>query len=285
MPKIPNVLWKIKGLKYLCLPDSFVTEENLEFDGLDELEELYRFNSKTCEITDLWELRNLRRLSASIYGNDNLSKFIDSIEANVKCLDYTLVLLRDCDFRSEEGMALLKQVFKSSKIHSLCLTREVVHLTKLPEYEPCFFPNLGELYLYGGEISEDPMGTLEKLSNLRKLEISESFVGEEMICHDNGFPQLRHLELSWLSNLKKWTVEEGAMPSLSYLLVSYCDHLDMVPGGIKFITTLQTLNIGGMPEAFIKRVEEGGEDFDKVCHVNSIIKISDLDWIRIIMDY
>lgn len=114
------------------------------------------------------------------------------------------------------------------------------------------------------------MDTLEKLPKLRKLILADkSFVGEEMICHAEGFTQLRHLELDQLRNLENWSVDEGAMPRLSFLKLSSCYRLIMIPVGIRFVSELNILDITYMPTKFHRRVG-AGEDFDKVRHVKAI---------------
>lgn len=60
------------------------------------------------------------------------------------------------------------------------------------------------------------------------------------------------------------------MPSLCRLEITDCNKLEMVPDGLKFVSTLQELEIRWMPRAFKHRLEEGGEDFYKVQHVPSI---------------
>ena len=81
---------------------------------------------------------------------------------------------------------------------------------------------------------------------------------------------LQSLLLSNLYYLEKWRVEEGAMPSLCRLEIEFCCRLKMVPNGLRFITTLQELEIKQMT-SFKDRLNEGGPDFDKVKHVRSLV--------------
>nr|XP_027070536.1 LOW QUALITY PROTEIN: probable disease resistance protein RXW24L [Coffea arabica] len=127
------------------------------------------------------------------------------------------------------------------------------------------------------DIEEDPMETLERLPNLRSLHLQyRSFLGKEMRCKATGFGQLRFLRFERLPNLEKWNVDEGAMPNLSVLTIVYCLNLEMVPSGLKFVTTLKELNIVRMPKKFTDRIqatnghEDQGQDFDKVSHIPSI---------------
>ncbi|XVE80082.1 hypothetical protein DITRI_Ditri14bG0110900 [Diplodiscus trichospermus] len=61
------------------------------------------------------------------------------------------------------------------------------------------------------------------------------------------------------------------MPALRHLRIHGCSRLKKLPEGLRSITTLQELEIEGMPKAFKDKVVKGGEDFYKVQQVPSII--------------
>ena len=139
-----------------------------------------------------------------------------------------------------------------------------------------FSLNLVKLTLRDTCLEEDPMPTFEKLPKLKILRLLGyhfgpllAFSGEDMFCSKGGFPLLQYLQLSYLNKLEEWRVEEGAMPSLCHLKIIYCRRLKAIPDGLRFITTLRELEIYQMPKSFIDRLEEGGQDFDKVKHVPS----------------
>ena len=126
--------------------------------------------------------------------------------------------------------------------------------------------------LNSSHLEEDPMATLEKLPNLKILCLLRNvFVGKNMVCSERGFPQLQCLVLKELHHLEEWRVEEGAMPSLCRLQIKCCHKLKTIPDGLRFITTLQELEITDMPKTFQDRVDKGGEDFCKVQHVPSLV--------------
>ncbi|OMO65742.1 putative Disease resistance protein RPP13 [Corchorus capsularis] len=99
--------------------------------------------------------------------------------------------------------------------------------------------------LKGTKLHEDPMATLEKLPNLRVLILRSAFTGNKMVCSAQGFPKLDSLIIEWLEELEEWKVEEGAMLPLRHLEISYCQNLEMLPEGLRFIATLQELKIKG----------------------------------------
>ena len=115
------------------------------------------------------------------------------------------------------------------------------------------------------------MATLEKLPNLKILRLTMAFFGKNMICSERGFPLLQSRILHWLEIIEEWNVEEGAMPSLRRLKFQFCCNLSTIVDGLRFVTTLQELEIQAMPKTFKHQVDIGGEDFYKVQHVPPLI--------------
>ncbi|KAK8633223.1 hypothetical protein V6N13_014071 [Hibiscus sabdariffa] len=165
--------------------------------------------------------------------------------------------------------AHLKHLLSSCiSVCKLCLD---VGISELPEYHH-LSSDLTYIHLECSKLEEDPMPTLEKLPNLRVLELNDvAFKGKEMSCSAQGFPKLEYLTLAGLYNLEEWKVDEGAMPCLRQLEIEGCRELKMVPDGLRYITRLQELEIESMPKMFIDKLVEGGEDFGKVRHVPSRI--------------
>ena len=107
-----------------------------------------------------------------------------------------------------------------------------LNLVKLPDQFP---PNLTKLTLNISYLQEDPMPTLEKLSNLRCLSLNlNAYVGKEMVC--SALTPKHHpmrleaaiavvvavflnsfLFLYGIHTLEEWIVEGGAIPSLLLL--------------------------------------------------------------------
>ncbi|KAK9987562.1 hypothetical protein SO802_027801 [Lithocarpus litseifolius] len=61
------------------------------------------------------------------------------------------------------------------------------------------------------------------------------------------------------------------MPSLRRLKFQFCCYLSTIANGLRFVTTLQELEIQAMPKTFKHKVDIGGEDFYKVQHAPSLI--------------
>ncbi|KAF2310195.1 hypothetical protein GH714_007152 [Hevea brasiliensis] len=111
------------------------------------------------------------------------------------------------------------------------------------------------------------MGILEKLRNLRFLQLNHSYEGSKMVCSAHGFPQLETLIFASLCELEEWEIEEGAMPYLMTLQLMNLNYLMMIPEGLKSVTAIQELKICGIRGELKNRVQvtDGveGEDFDK----------------------
>ncbi|KAL0376909.1 UNVERIFIED_CONTAM: putative disease resistance RPP8-like protein 2 [Sesamum calycinum] len=274
--KLPNFTHKMRTLRHLYLPSSSFTTrgENLKLDGLNELETLIEFDSSKGDITNLLNMPKLRVLDGRISDEGSLSMIIDHIlNHQDQFRNIELHIQGTCNVNKEkDGSTLLRRLLMC---RSLSLLDILCPVSKLPAYEVQLYQNVIILNLLGTRIEEDPMEILEKLPVLRNLWLRrDAYVGREMVCRATGFPQLRRLVLVKLPNLVEWRVEKGAMPNLFYLSIATCSKLEMIPEGLKFITTLNQLYIYDMPKEFRKRVGvvdgEEGEDYHKIKHIPSI---------------
>ncbi|KAK8992356.1 hypothetical protein V6N11_048440 [Hibiscus sabdariffa] len=118
-------------------------------------------------------------------------------------------------------------------ICKLSLNAEIV---KLPEC--CYLsPDLAYIQLRRCKLEEDPMATLEKLPNLRILEVeNKAFIGKEMNCSAQGFPKLYSLSFWGLYSLEVLKVDDEAMPSLRRLQIESYQKLKMrLPERLKML--------------------------------------------------
>ncbi|KAJ9704320.1 hypothetical protein PVL29_002741 [Vitis rotundifolia] len=252
--EIPNVLWKMQQLRHLYLPWSYkiIDAEKLRLDTLTNLEILRYIDPDKCCVKDLVKLKNLRKLHI------HAIKSIEQLDVIFKPPSPVLRRIRSLSLhffngRIEEGD--LRQLLSGCH-HDLYGLYLAAGITS---------------YFCGAlSFEEDPTVTLEKLPHLKFLSLSETFIGMEMVCSGKGFPQLKYLSLSLFPNVEKWRVDEGSMPSLGDLRIMKCQQLREVLDGLRLIVTLQKMEVSGMPETFLDRLREGGEDFHKVQHIPSI---------------
>ncbi|GFQ04433.1 putative disease resistance protein at1g50180 [Phtheirospermum japonicum] len=275
--EIPNVIWKMERLKHLYLPagDFLITGDGkLRLDGLSELETLVNFSTSLCDVKDLDGLTNLRKLRAAINGNlDDLPDIIKYISFKQNHLRRSSLSISSCpQFCSDAELSLLRTLLGCYRLYKLSVCGRIA---KLPEHYH-FSSTIAKIAFKGSALDEDPMATLEKLPKLSSLTLYEStYMGEDMVCLAQGFPGLLYLKLWGLPNLKTWRIDEGAMPKLTRLVIARCEKLEMLPDGLRFISTLQKLNVRVMPEEFKDRLRTTaagveGEHFYKVQHVADI---------------
>ncbi|CAA3025379.1 putative disease resistance protein At1g50180 [Olea europaea var. sylvestris] len=272
--QIPNIIYRMERLRHLYLPKSFHTEDGskLRLDGLSELETLVNFNTSLCDVKDLDTLTNLRKLRASIKDKlDDLPNILKYISFTKNHLRRSSLSISCPQFCSDAELSLLRTLLGCHRLYKLSIEGRI---GKLPEFYH-FSSSIAKIAFKASSLEEDPMATLEKLPKLSSLTLySSTFVGEEMACTVKGFPKLLYLKLWGLSNLKRWRIDAGAMPKLSRLVIARCENLEMLPDGLKFITTLQKLNIRWMSDDFKDRLRavdgDEGDDLYKVRHVPDI---------------
>ncbi|XP_009337964.2 putative disease resistance protein At1g50180 [Pyrus x bretschneideri] len=264
--QIPNVIWKMEGLRHLYLPKWCGNAvDKLQLGNLINLQTLVNFPANKCDVEDLRKLTNLRKLVLNDPKHFNsLMKIFNPQSRTLSCLESLSLTSETLSFPDE--VVDVRQVMLS------CRRLQKLHvqgrIEKLPEYHQ-FPPNLAKLTLWGTKLEEDPMPTLEKLPNLRILSGWQMFMGKKMVCSNQGFPKLRSLLLRGFSKLEDWTMEEGAMPSLCRLEISNCTKLKTIPDSLRFVKTLQELEIYGC--LFKINIGSEGENFYKVQHVPSIV--------------
>ncbi|KAG7657022.1 NB-ARC [Arabidopsis suecica] len=236
---IPNVLWKLHRLRHLCMPSDLDPKTKLDLSTLRNLQQLWDFPVGKCNPRDLLAMTSLRRLSINLSSQNT---------------DFVVV-------------SSLSKVLKRLR----GLTINVPCEPMLPPVDS-FSSDLGALRLWQCGLVDDPFMVLEKLPNLKILQLFEgSFVGSKLCCSKNGFPQLHSLTLSQLENLEEWTVEDGAMMRLVTVELKCCNKLKSVPKGTRFLKNLQEVEIGNMTKAFKDKLISGGEDFYKVQHVPCVV--------------
>ncbi|KAK7295510.1 hypothetical protein RJT34_18419 [Clitoria ternatea] len=266
--EIPNIIWKLKRLRHLYLPNWCGNVANyLQLENLTNLQTLVNFPASKCDVKDLLKLKKLRKLVLN--DPKHFKKFSESFSPPHKTLDCLQSLSLRTDMLSfpDNVVNVEKLVLGCPSLRKLQVEGRI---ERLPEAS--LFPaELSKLTLWGCRLVEDPMVTLEKLPNLKFLSGWEMFVGKKMVCSPNGFPQLKALLLRGLPNLEEWIIENQAMPNLHRLSISDTNRLKTVPDGLKFVTSLRELEIRWMPKSFKTRLATAGEDYYKVQHVPSIV--------------
>ncbi|KAL2463558.1 putative disease resistance protein [Forsythia ovata] len=196
---IPDVLWKLDHLRHLYLP-LFYKNSHLQLSSLTRLETLKNFDTRVSDFRDLFHLTKLRRKLSAIFslGWEDLQAIMNYLtrNSNLLCESSFSIYYR---FRSEKELHFLRQLVGCDHLRNLDLIGRV---TKLPEYH-YFSSSLIKLTLRKSELEENPMAILEKIPTLKFLSLNLNvFMGKEMSCSRQGFPQLRTIELREIPGLE-----------------------------------------------------------------------------------
>uniref|UniRef100_A0A166CNA2 Uncharacterized protein n=1 Tax=Daucus carota subsp. sativus TaxID=79200 RepID=A0A166CNA2_DAUCS len=258
-----DVLVKMDCLRHLYLPkfkvDVLGRKSKLRFNGLSKLETLENFDTSWCEVKDLRELINLRKLTVTVRGScdilEEMMKNLDDVASSPSsCLRFLGVTIVDCDIELNNDLTILKQLVYAENLN----LRDLKIYDLIPEVGLIFPLHVSTicittLYLRESYLAEDPMPILEMLPVLSVLQMREdTYVGKEMVCSATGFPKLTVLILYKFTKLENWRVEEGSMPILSYLIIGRCNKLEELPEGLVF---LKSLHIAQMPQDFNDRLK------------------------------
>ncbi|KAG8369851.1 hypothetical protein BUALT_Bualt14G0056600 [Buddleja alternifolia] len=279
---IPDVMWKLKKLKHLYFPLSFLTRyaRKLRLKGLVELETLINFNPGMMNVNDLSQLLKLQYMSLNIGGS------VEDIACVTKRMNMdshgqrlrTCIKISNFDCYTEEKHSVIRSLLASQ---SLIIFSLEGHFRRLPVFDD-ISQNIARIELIGSELIDNPMRTLEKLPNLRVLVLNDdAFIGKEMVCSAAGFVELKHLELLNLQKLEKWTVEEGAMPKLSTLAIQSCGKLIMLTEELQFVGRLRQMIVSRVHEELKANLGEVhvlmNESTSKVQNARPNISIDDVD--------
>ncbi|CAL9238180.1 unnamed protein product [Arabidopsis halleri] len=238
---VPNVFKEMLELRYICLPWSTTSRTKLELGNLLKLETLENFSTENSNVTDLHRMTRLRSLKILISGEGWRMETLSSTLSKLGHLE---------DLTIESPEVFLK--------HPKLMLPDLQH----------FPSHLTTISLHDCRLEEDPMPILEKLLQLKVVSLwQNTYVGRRMVCSSGGFSQLHKLLIRGQEELKEWIVEEGSMPLLHSLTISWCDKLKELPEGLRFITSLKELTIDTDEREFKKKVSKGGEDYYKIQHI------------------
>ncbi|PON98635.1 NB-ARC domain, LRR domain containing protein [Trema orientale] len=181
------------------------------------------------------ELSNLRNLGIQFVTSEEVSSFLAFPNFKLSMLQSLRMSLLSIN----GAFSNLQPLSECVMLSKLCLDGKIsddLSLEFLPE-------SLTKLILRDSSLSKDPMPVLEKLPNLRYLQLHNSYNGSKMVCGAQGFPRLETLQLFSLKNVMMWRVESGTtMPKLKTLHIKDLPELSMIPEEL-CITNLRELKV------------------------------------------
>ncbi|KAK2986210.1 hypothetical protein RJ640_000372 [Escallonia rubra] len=271
---LTNVIGKMKQLRHLLLGSTVEADQDvLRRSTLTNLETLKHIKSEHVVGAGKGiKLPNLRNLGLIFQRSEDVDAFFKSPVLKMNRLRSLKMNVQSAGV----SYPILEPLSPCDRLSNLRLQGPIAEVGKQICHPLAFLPpNLCKLTLESSRLKQDPMPTLGKLQNLKILRMHGfSYIGREMVCSANGFPQLEFLELCNLYQLEDWIVEGGAMHRLRGLYISFCPELKMIPEELKSLTTLRELTFGDLSKALLSRVrmtqEKEGEDFYKVKHIPAI---------------
>ncbi|KAM4105951.1 hypothetical protein ACB094_04G030300 [Castanea mollissima] len=277
---LPQSIWKMHRLRHLYLSESYRSRFGRPPRGasLEDLQTLWGVfvDEKSPVKYGLDTLKNLRKLGVACRCmsnqedvNHEMSLQLEAVAEWIKNLTHLQSLrLKSHDESNQPWDLHLQSLLGHTNLSSIYLLGRL----KTPSVISEFPENLIEITLSASALSEDPMRKLNKLPKLRILQLfSKSYMGKNMRCSGDSFPQLRVLKLWKLEELEDWIVLEGALPRLRDLEIRSCAKLHKLPYGLQHVKTLQELKLSNMPREFTERIEDSNsEDWGKIAHVRHV---------------
>ncbi|KAH7688998.1 P-loop containing nucleoside triphosphate hydrolase protein [Dioscorea alata] len=266
---LPFTIWKIKTLRHVLLTWETPPQSV-------KLEDLLTLNSVTfgSHETINWSFPNLRKFKVLINKEHHRAKLTQLLNE--------LRHLISLHIKAEGGCHIEIKTTKDFPFHNT-LQSLTLHgpwpmgnaISEFPIY-------LTKIELCGSELKEDPMPKLEMLQHLVTVKFFASvYFGKTMVCSAGGFLMLESLFIAnWydkklmgvrmgeaMPNLEEWSIEEGAMPKLTFLRLTSCEKLKMLPD-FRHVMSLQKLELYCMSKELIRRTRR--EDSHKIRHVPKI---------------
>ncbi|CAI9113460.1 OLC1v1014066C2 [Oldenlandia corymbosa var. corymbosa] len=232
---LPDSLWNLQKLKYLCIGagGGDVPIENI--DKSPVLYELDEFSGARIPYNCSLELE---RLVAKFPNIRKLRCFISCNKDNKSENPHRGIIVRDF----------------LTHLESLSLSSDINQVFKFG------FPNnLKKLKLRGFILSGENMSTIGELPNLQVLELhSTRFEGDTWETKEMEFSQLRILKLRFV-DLVSWIANDDQFECLQMLVLEECDNLEEIPCHcLENILTLETIVVVNPSEATRKSEDQTG---------------------------
>ena len=252
---IPNKIENLVLLRYLSIPSSELHDIPDSVCNLWNLETLDMRNSRLkCLPKGLWKLQKLRHLyldgPISLPRTDNEEALPNlQVLTGIAMNQDTVNLFGKSTFPNVRKLGLYSSREESgllSSLHPLC------YLQTLKIYElfylsiPISFQlTVTKITLVGAVLSSSNIRALGSLTNLRILSVRGVRQGCSEItlhCDESSFRQLEVFKMVNMDVLK-WTIGNGAMPSLQRLNIEHCRFNYAAAKSILCLTALRDVEI------------------------------------------
>lgn len=276
---IPSSLCNLVLLRHLFLPiECAWNEKELRLSTLRNLQVLWGVKCRR----GVWFSREMAKLSPTIKKLKVAVSTETDLVAAFNCSSLMLHQLHTFHCEWGDGIVLQKEdsAFHGQHLHKLVLVGKIqVNNFSLMLPSNIVILELKDTALQNKNGEDDnPMVFIGALARLKRLKLSNFYLGSTFICKFRSFPQLEELHLENLNNLEIWSVNEGAMSSLKKLVILYCGKLLEFPQGLPFMASLEKLEYFGVPEEFGQKAIEcgwSGERLKLPHNIQAIIRMCD----------
>ncbi|KAL1819819.1 hypothetical protein ACET3Z_014688 [Daucus carota] len=219
--EFPVEICELTGLRHLSFPNHYRTEVRRSMKISSHQTELQTVDGILFENwiqIDTLNLIHLHTLTILTSSTEGIAYSLDSL-ANLSNLQSFIL-------RFNSGVIpTIKPLLSCKRLKAVTL-----HGTISDRSELGFLPlSVTNITLTGSKLMEDPMPTLERLSNLIGLDLDAVYMGKKMVCSNDALPCLKYLIIRGFRNLEEWLVEDGALSSLKNFETSGCDKLKKYP--------------------------------------------------------
>ncbi|CAI9105696.1 OLC1v1004680C1 [Oldenlandia corymbosa var. corymbosa] len=266
--ELPNEILKIEGLIHLIVFDK-PSDSTFVLNGfkgpkgivkLSCLEWLCHIEANEILIREIGELKHLKVLGIKSLRQQDGKQLCSSLGKLSNLEDLCLRAIKDDEMLDLDDMNLV--------VHSGLLNLQVLSLWSQLRNVPKIISSLQELTsieLGWSRLMVDPLEYLQCLPNLRSLFLYKAFDGKSLCFKAGCFLKLENLILWRLYNLRELRINKDAMPNLRELSIISLESLKELPWGVKYLTKLQLLYIGGiMDEVIVKQVRGPCEEISHI---------------------
>ncbi|KAJ1268474.1 hypothetical protein BS78_07G138100 [Paspalum vaginatum] len=300
--KLPSSIGNLRNLQTLILKGTLVSELPKAILQAKQLQHLLAYRYDIEKKPDRQpDIINGVRVPKGIGCLEELKTFsvIDTNEesSTVKEL-HKLTKLRRLgivNLKENDGPELCKALAEMGELSSISLTsanNEHINLQNLVTMQP----NLERLYLRGmlslnenfflslqalvrlrlvrSSLAAKFFNELQQLPNLVELALIQAFNDDNLNCIEDGFPELKILDLDQLDSLVVMNVH-GSLRKLHKLIIRNCSKLRSVPLGIEQLKELKELHLFDMPEPFLEKIQKGNVNYRMVQNIELICYYKD----------
>ncbi|KAJ1691014.1 hypothetical protein LUZ63_015169 [Rhynchospora breviuscula] len=264
METAPNDITKLQRLRhfysynYVAMPEGIGNLKELQVLKWIDIE-----RSHPRVVKELGQLRQLRKLGVANLRIKHYKELSESISQLSSLRSLVIRKLHnevrrfESEYYQEAPADFLDSVMSSPPEHLRSIEFQGV-IGKLPAWVSSL-SYLAKVTLWDARLNDDGIVVLQELPNLLLLRLrTSSYVGVKLIFRSSKFPKLKELFVYNLENLGELLFEEGTLPELQTLKISYCN---CGISGIQYLSKLKKLTLDS--SVIVENLDEVQKQLEK----------------------